>query len=155
MQTHACTFAKYCRDYDNNKCQGCRKAVSDRIDSIKNAAVEKLKDLTFISMKHGCVTTVTKDVPKKTIKEDNSMKIKKVHFNNPMTIVIWEDGTKTFVSCQKGDTYSKETGLAVAIAKKALGNKGNFNEVFKKWIPEYGNESVDTKEDRDGKDGAE
>jgi hypothetical protein len=41
------------------------------------------------------------------------------------------------IKCQDGDVYSKETGLAVAIAKKALGNKGNFNEVFKKWIPEY------------------
>jgi hypothetical protein len=63
--------------------------------------------------------------------------IAKVHFNDPMTVVIWDDGTKTMIKCQDGDTYSKETGLAVAIAKKALGNKGNFNEVFKKWIPEY------------------
>lgn len=62
--------------------------------------------------------------------------IKKVHFNDPMTIVIWEDGTKTVVKCQDGDIYSKETGLALCIAKKAFGNKGNFNEVFKKWIPE-------------------
>ena len=64
--------------------------------------------------------------------------IKKVIFNEPTTIVLWADGTKTIVRCQKGDTYSKETGLAVAICKKALGNKGNFNKVFKKWIPEYG-----------------
>lgn len=64
-------------------------------------------------------------------------KIKNVIFNDPATIVLWEDGSKTVVKCQDGDVYSKETGLAVAIAKKALGNKGNFNEVFKKWIPEY------------------
>ena len=25
--------------------------------------------------------------------------------------------------------------MAMCIAKKALGNKGNFNEVFKKWLP--------------------
>lgn len=62
--------------------------------------------------------------------------IKKVIFNDPVTVVIWEDGTKTVVKCQPGDTYSKETGLALCIAKKYLGNKGNFNEVFKKWIPE-------------------
>ena len=59
--------------------------------------------------------------------------ITNVIFNNPATIVFWEDGTKTVVKCQKGDKYDKEHGLAVAIAKKALGNKGNFNEVFKKW----------------------
>lgn len=62
--------------------------------------------------------------------------IKKVIFNDPVTVVIWADGTKTVVKCQPGDTYSKETGLALCIAKKFLGNKGNFNEVFKKWIPE-------------------
>ena len=62
--------------------------------------------------------------------------IKDVIFNDPATIVIWSDGSKTVVKCQPGDTYSKETGLALCIAKKYLGNKGNFNEVFKKWIPE-------------------
>lgn len=62
--------------------------------------------------------------------------IKEVIFNNPATIVIWSDGTKTVVKCQEGDTYSEELGLAMCISKKYLGNKGNFNEVFKKWLPE-------------------
>lgn len=67
----------------------------------------------------------------------NPFQIQKVIFNNPATIVFWADGTKTVVKCQEGDTYSRETGLATAIAKKALGNKGSFNDVFKKFIPEY------------------
>lgn len=62
--------------------------------------------------------------------------IVKVIFNNPATIVIWADGTKTVVKCQEGDVYSKETGLALCFAKKALGNKGGFNDVFHKWIHE-------------------
>ena len=62
--------------------------------------------------------------------------IDRVIFNNPATIVIWADGTKTVVKCQEGDVYSKETGLALCIAKKALGNQGNFNNVFHEWIPE-------------------
>lgn len=62
--------------------------------------------------------------------------IKKVIFNDPATIVIWSDDTKTVVKCQPGDKYSKELGLAMCISKKFLGNKGNFNEEFKKWIPE-------------------
>lgn len=49
---------------------------------------------------------------------------------------MWSDGTKTTVKCQEGDEYSKEVGLALCISKKALGNKPNFNNVFKKWIPE-------------------
>ena len=62
--------------------------------------------------------------------------ITKVHFNDPVTVVLWDDGTKTMVRCQDGDTYSAEMGLALCIAKKALGNMPNFNNVFRKWIPE-------------------
>lgn len=62
-------------------------------------------------------------------------KIKKVIFNKPATIVFWSDGTKTVVKCGENDIYDPEKGLAMAISKKALGNKGNFNEVFKKWLP--------------------
>lgn len=67
---------------------------------------------------------------------DDRMRIKKVIFNDPATIVLWKDGTKTVVKCQPGDIYSEEYGLALCIAKKALGNQSNFNNVFKKWIPE-------------------
>lgn len=62
--------------------------------------------------------------------------IKNVYFNNPVTVVLWDDGTKTLVRCQDGDTYSRETGLALCVAKKAMGNNGKFNDIFHKWIPE-------------------
>ena len=61
--------------------------------------------------------------------------IKKVIFNNPATIVFWADGTKTVVKCQEGDYYDEEAGLAMAIAKKALGNNGSYYKVFDKWLP--------------------
>ena len=61
--------------------------------------------------------------------------IRKVIFNDPATIVIWKDGSKTVVKCGENDIYDKEKGLAMAIAKKAFGNKGNYYEEFKKWIP--------------------
>lgn len=61
--------------------------------------------------------------------------IKNVIFSDPATIIQWADGTKTVVKCQPNDIYDPEKGMAMAIAKKALGNKGNFNEVFKKWLP--------------------
>ena len=62
--------------------------------------------------------------------------IKQVYFNEPVTVVLWENGEKTIVRCQDGDTYSKESGLAIAIMKYMSGNKGGFNDIFKKWIPE-------------------
>lgn len=72
----------------------------------------------------------------KALDRNKSSQIGRVIFSYPATIVIWADGSKTVVKCQPGDVYSKETGLALCIAKKYLGNKGNFNEVFKKYIKE-------------------
>ena len=73
-------------------------------------------------------------------------KIKDVIFHDPATIVLWEDGTKTVVKCQrdKGDVFSKETGLALAICKKVYGNDNTFNNVMNKWLlPSVKKESHD------------
>ena len=61
--------------------------------------------------------------------------IKKVIFNEPATIVIWSDGIKTVVKCNC-ESFDPEKGLAMAIAKRASGNNGNYYETFKKWLPE-------------------
>lgn len=63
--------------------------------------------------------------------------IKKVIFNPPATIVLWEDGTKTVVKAQNDDEFDSEKGLAMAISKKALGNKGNYCNEIKKWTEPY------------------
>lgn len=63
------------------------------------------------------------------------VKIKNVIFNHPATIVFWTDGTKTVVKAQDGDVFDPEKGLAMAISKKALGNKGNYCNELKKWLP--------------------
>lgn len=62
--------------------------------------------------------------------------IKNVVFNDPATIVFWGDGSKTVVKCQDDDIFDPEKGLAMAISKKALGNKSKFNNEFKKWLPD-------------------
>lgn len=62
--------------------------------------------------------------------------IKHAYFNNPVTVIIWTDGTKTIVRCGEGDTYDPEKGLAMAMAKKALGNRRIYYDIFKKWLPE-------------------
>lgn len=63
-------------------------------------------------------------------------RIKDVIFNGPATIVFWADGEKTVVKCSENDVYDPEKGLAMAIAKRALGNKGKYYDIFKKWVPE-------------------
>lgn len=66
---------------------------------------------------------------------NNNQSIKNVIFNNPATIVFWSDGTKTVVKAE-GEPFDPEKGLAMAIAKKSLGNKGDYYNEFKKWLPE-------------------
>ena len=72
----------------------------------------------------------------KKLNGDIAMKpeIKKVIFNNPATVILWKDGTKTVVKCQEGDTFDKEKGFALAYLKKLLGNDNTFNKVIKKWV---------------------
>ena len=66
--------------------------------------------------------------------ESNLVEIKNVVFNPPATIVFWTDNSKTVVKAEN-EIFDPEKGLAMAIAKKALGNKGNYYETFKKWLP--------------------
>lgn len=64
------------------------------------------------------------------------LSIKKVIFNDPCTIILWSDKTKTVVKCGEDEEYDPEKGMAMAISKKFLGNKGNYYETFKKHLPE-------------------
>lgn len=57
----------------------------------------------------------------------------KIIFSEDVTIAIWKDGTKTIIRCQEGDTFDKEKAIALCYMKKALGNRGSFNETLKKW----------------------
>jgi len=92
----------------------------------------------YLMLEHGLVGSNKKDST-----------IKKVIFNDPATIVIWGDNTKTVVKCQPGDKYDKKLGLALCLSKKLLGNKGNYNEVFKKWIDKPDEEEISVELMRD------
>ncbi len=63
---------------------------------------------------------------------DLEKEIDKVVFSDPATIVFWKDGTKTVTKCSKGDTFNKETGLAMCIIRKLCNNK-HYNHVFEKF----------------------
>lgn len=69
------------------------------------------------------------------IKKDiNCFEVKKIIFNNEATIVLWKDGTKTVVKCDPDDWWDSEKGIALCFMKKALGNTGKYNNVFRKNI---------------------
>ena len=79
--------------------------------------------------------------PKMNTWQFKGIDIINVIFNDPATIVFWSDGTKTVVKCQDDDIFDPEKGLAMAISKKALGNKGNYCNELKKWLPVEENKS--------------
>lgn len=73
-----------------------------------------------------------------------SLRIERVIFNDPATIVFWSDGDKTVVKAVN-EAYDPEKGLAMAVTKKLLGhNKGNYYNELKKWLPSKEVENIDT-----------
>lgn len=70
------------------------------------------------------------------------IKVEKVIFNKPATIVFWSDNTKTVVVCGKDDTYDKEKGFFIACAKKLFGN--DFKAVGRM------NKAIEMAEDKNG-----
>ena len=62
--------------------------------------------------------------------------VPKVIYSDPLmetTVVEWEDGTKTKVSCAAEDEYSWEGGFYAALAIKVFG--GKKADMKNKWLP--------------------
>lgn len=119
---------------------------------INNEIVEYLKNDVEVSMSVGELYRLERDankigcrvVAESWFKSVNMPGIEKVIFSGPCTIVLWDDNTKTVVRAQGDDVFDPEKGLAMAISKKALGNKGNYFDEFKKWLPEEEKEKEPT-----------
>lgn len=57
-----------------------------------------------------------------------------VIYNDPATIVFWDDGSKTVIKCLDGDVYSEEAGFALCFMKKHTGNDNRiFHRILKKF----------------------
>lgn len=93
-----------------------------REEFFKRAALRNIPNTVY------GMTGASSDKPKMT---HGCPGIKKVIFNDPATVVIWDDGTKTVVKCSEDDTYSEWSGLAFCICKKLMGDE--FHKVFKHW----------------------
>lgn len=63
----------------------------------------------------------------------SKLDIKQVIYNNPATIVYFNDGSKVVVKTIDGDEFNEEVGLAMAIMKKMFGSSTAFKKFAKKW----------------------
>lgn len=88
-----------------------------------------------------CALTDSEPISKKTSKEAYNKcifsEIKDIIINDPATIILWKDGTKTIVKCQPVDTFDPGTGIAMAILKKLYGNSGFYKDIFEPAIEKY------------------
>lgn len=105
--------------------------VADRITAYDNP-VEVIRYVSVTPRATLLRTITSANLVDGTERPDDGLD--KVIFNENVTIAIWKDGTKTLVRRQEGDTFDKEKAIALCYMKKALGNRGSFNETLKKWI---------------------
>lgn len=92
---------------------GLRGGMTYLDESFKNNIIMEDTDMTYTLLnkptRHSGARWLAALVPEK------------IHFNGPATIVEWNDGTKTVVKCQRGDTFDPMTGVAMCCMKKMLG----------------------------------
>lgn len=81
---------------------------------------------------------------RKTSKQESLRKVylmpnvKRVLFRDPATVVWFTDGTKSVAICGHGDTYDKETGIAICICKRMFGSQ-DYRKLMDKWCYTEGN----------------
>lgn len=102
----------------------------DAIDDLRNGVIVWNDDLAK-ALKY----KYTKRVEKVTIKN--------VIFNPPATIVFWSNGDNTVVKCDETEEFDPEKGMAMAISKHALGNKGSYYNEFVKCAGEFTRKTFD------------
>ena len=89
----------------------------------------------LLEMTYEAVNTYKVDYTEYSKQQKKGIYIEKVIFNNPATIVLWSNGEKTVVKCRDDETFDPEKGLAMAIVKYVYGNKGNYYNEIKMWLP--------------------
>lgn len=83
------------------------------------------------------IELISKKTNKKTYNKRIFSEIKDIIINDPATIILWKDGTKTVVKCQNEDIFDPGTGIAMAILKKLYGNSGFYKDIFEPAIEKY------------------
>lgn len=65
-----------------------------------------------------------------------NIKIKRIIFNPPATVIIWGDNTKTVVKCAEDDEFNPEIGVAMCYMKKIYGSRHAFSKKVESYIEE-------------------
>ena len=92
----------------------------------------------IIEVKNNEYIKVNKPVTPKPPVKDNKYEFVSLLANKEKGAftVVWADGTHTIIHIQDGDAWDDEKALAMCFVKKMMGNKGSFNDIFTKVMPE-------------------
>lgn len=61
----------------------------------------------------------------------NPGNVKSVIFSGDKTIILWDDGTKTIVTCGEGDSFDPYAGFCAAVTKKVFGTTSCVKRIIK------------------------
>ena len=92
----------------------------------------------FCPIKNSDYIKINKPAESKPPVKDNKFEIQAILANKKKGVftVVWMDGTNTMIHIQDGDTWDDEKALAMCFVKKFYENKGKFNDIFTKVMPE-------------------
>lgn len=104
----------------------------------------KNKTKTYITKKdNGLSTSILDRIEFDWSFGRNNIKVQKVIYNDPATIVYFTDGSRTVVKRYKDDPFDEQTGLLMCIAKRFLGD--DFHKVLKENVNGYKKKKVKIK----------
>lgn len=143
-------FDKYVRDHVRVNYMPARQNGKSLIDAAKTldyidtdvAITQKIFDMARVNANRTSLKEISRDFdwPSLDIRDlyprsmIAALAPSNVIFNDPATIVFWNDGSKTVVRAQGEDKFDPEKGLAMAFAKKMFGNNHDYYIQFKRWL---------------------
>lgn len=74
-------------------------------------------------------TTVRIKEPTWCVTDKDLTRVKKIIFNPPATIVIWEDGHKEIVKCNRYEEFQPEVGVSMCFMKRLFGSRHKFTKL--------------------------
>lgn len=81
----------------------------------------------------GCGQHVLSDIVEHKSLGFRNIKIKRIIFNPPATVIFWGDDTKTVVKCAEDDEFNPEIGVAMCYMKKIYGSRHAFSKMVEKY----------------------
>lgn len=81
--------------------------------------------------------------------QNNYLAYERIIFNDPATIVLWADGTRTVVKACKGDKFDKGVGLKTALLQRVFGK--NIDKEINRIVDEDNKREKENKTTEEGK----